>query len=90
MWRDDQECDVFKFSKKMIKTNQNIIGEQCIRNYDDDVLTVCDEDKKIVGKVILRSFVTQNFHGIRIVVSVRYSWQHILRIRQRYNQRVNQ
>ena len=67
MWRDDQECDVFKFSKKMIKTNQNIIGEQCIRNYDDDVLTVCDEDQKIVGKVILRSFVTQNFHGIRIV-----------------------
>ena len=27
--RDDQKCDVFKIVKRMVKTNQDIIGEQC-------------------------------------------------------------
>ena len=30
---------VLKIGKKMVKTNQNVIGEQCIRN-DDGVLAV--------------------------------------------------
>ena len=53
MSRDDEEYDVFKFAKRMIKTNENIIGEQCIRN-DDDVLTVCDNDTKIAWKSYLK------------------------------------
>ena len=26
--RDDQKCDVFKTAKKMVKTNQDVSGEQ--------------------------------------------------------------
>ena len=45
MWRDDQKCDVLKIGKSMVKTNQDIIGEQCSRN-NDGVQAVSDEDKK--------------------------------------------
>ena len=38
-----------KIAKRLVKTNQDIIGEQCIKN-DDGVLTVSDEDKKIACK----------------------------------------
>ena len=48
MWRDDQKADVSKIAKRMVITNQDIIGEQFIRN--DGLLTVTDEDKKIVWK----------------------------------------
>ena len=47
-WRNDQKCDVFMIAKRMVKTNMNnqdITGEQCIRN-DDSVLAVNDENKK--------------------------------------------
>ena len=43
IWRDDQKCDVLKIAMKMVKTNQDIIGEHCIRN--DDVFTFSDVDK---------------------------------------------
>ena len=43
---DDQKCDVRKIEARMIKTNQDIIGVQCIRN-DDGALAVSDADKKI-------------------------------------------
>ena len=43
--RHDQKCDEFKIKKGTIKTNQDIIGEQLIRN--DGVLAVSDNDKKI-------------------------------------------
>ena len=36
---------MFKIAKRMVKTNQGIIGEQCKRN-DDGVLTVSDEGRK--------------------------------------------
>ena len=49
MQTDDQKCDVFVIVKKMVKTNQGIIGEQCIRN-DDGVLAVTYEDKKMAWK----------------------------------------
>ena len=39
MLQDDHKCYVLKIGKKMVKTNQNVIGEQCIRN-DDGVLAV--------------------------------------------------
>ena len=41
MQRDDQKYDVFKIAKRMVKTNRDIIGEQCIRS-DDGVLAVSD------------------------------------------------
>ena len=49
MWWNDQKYDVFKIAKRMLKNNQDNIGEQCIRN-DDDVLAISDEDKKIALK----------------------------------------
>ena len=39
MQQKDQKCDVFKTTKNMVKTNQDVIGEQWIRN-DDGVLVV--------------------------------------------------
>ena len=41
MWQVDQKCDVFQIAKRMVKTNQDIIGDQCLRN-DDGALTVSD------------------------------------------------
>ena len=35
---------VFKVSKTMVKAMQDIIGEQCLRNYGE--LGVSDKDKK--------------------------------------------
>ena len=49
LWRDDQKCDVFKNAERKVKTNQDIIGEHCIKN-DGSALAVSDEDKKIPGK----------------------------------------
>ena len=39
MQQKDQKCNVFKIATSMVKTNQDVIGEQCIRN-DDGVLVV--------------------------------------------------
>ena len=44
MWHNDQKRDVFKIAKRIVKTNQDIIGEQGIRN-DNGVLAVSDENK---------------------------------------------
>ena len=44
MRKDDQKFDVVKISKRVVKTNQDIIGNQCIRN--NDVLAIRDEYKK--------------------------------------------
>ena len=46
MWHEDQKYDVFKTAKWIVKTNQNIIGEQWINNNNNGVLTVSDEDRK--------------------------------------------
>ena len=46
MWWDDKKSDVFKTAKRMVKTNQDIIGEQCLRK-DDSVLAVSNDDRKI-------------------------------------------
>ena len=45
MQKDDQKCDVFKIVKGMVKTNQDIVSQQCIWN-DDGELAVSYEDKK--------------------------------------------
>ena len=47
----------------MGKSNQDIIGEQCIRN-NHTVLEVSDEDKKIAWKSYLRS------QGLYVIVIV--------------------
>ena len=44
MRRDDQKCDVLKIVKRMVKTNPEIIGENCIRN-GNGVLAVGNEFK---------------------------------------------
>ena len=46
---DDQKCDMFKIAKRMVKANQDIISEQCIRK-DNDALTVNEEYEKIAWK----------------------------------------
>lgn len=40
---------LFMIAKRTVKTNQDFIGEQCIRN-DDGVLAVSGEDRKIHQK----------------------------------------
>lgn len=40
---------MFEIAKRMVKTNQDAIGEQCTRS-DDGVLTVSDEYKNILWK----------------------------------------
>ena len=46
MWMNDQKCDAFEIAKRMAKTNQEINGQQCIRN-DDVALAASDEVTKI-------------------------------------------
>ena len=54
------KCDVFKTAKRMIKINQGIISEHCIRS-DDVVLTVSDEDKKIAWKSYHEKLLNREF-----------------------------
>ena len=46
---DDEKWSVFKIAKRMVQTNQDIIGEHCIKSYDGK-LTVGDKEKKTAGK----------------------------------------
>ena len=46
---DDQKYVVFNVAKRMFQLNQDIIGQQCIRN-DHDILPVSDKDKKRAWK----------------------------------------
>ena len=41
-----EQNEVFEIAKRVIKTNQDIVSEQCIRNFDD-VLAGSDEDGKM-------------------------------------------
>ena len=41
----------------MEKTNQDITGEQCMRNDDDGVLAVSDDNKRIVWKLLNKEFI---------------------------------
>ena len=56
----EQKCDVFKIAQRMVKVNQDIVDEQCIKN-DHGVRAVSDEDNKAwkiieLQKAIMRSF----------------------------------
>lgn len=59
--RNDYKFDAFKIAKSMIKTNQDMIGEQCIRKYGG-VSSVSDEDAKIVQE----SHHEKHGHGQRV------------------------
>ena len=50
---------MFKFAKRMVKANQDIIGKHCIRN--DDALTVSDEDKQISWKIYHEKLMNTEF-----------------------------
>ena len=47
--RDDQKNEVFKIAKQMTKTNQDIIGEKCVRD-DTGELAFDDKSKKAAWK----------------------------------------
>ena len=64
--RNDQKWNVLKIAKKMAKTNQGIIGENCMRN-DNGMLAVSDEDRKIAWKSYLEKFLNTKFAMDRIV-----------------------
>ena len=53
---------MFKIAKMVVKTNQDIFVEQCIRN-DDGVLAVSDEDQKIAWK---------NYHEVLLITT--FAW----------------
>ena len=55
-----------KIAKKMAKTNQGIIGENCMRN-DNGMFAVSDEDRKIAWKSYLEKFLNTEFALDRIV-----------------------
>ena len=61
MRRNDQKGDVFKIAKGMVKTDQNIIDEQCIKN---GVLAVSDEDKKIAWKIYHEKLAQSTEHRV--------------------------
>ena len=46
MLRDNQKCVVMNTEKRIVKTNQDIFGELCIRN-DDSLFAISDEDNKV-------------------------------------------
>ena len=50
MKRDDQKFDISKIAKRMVRTNQDIIGELQRKRDDDSVLAVSGEDKTIAWK----------------------------------------
>ena len=61
--RGDQKGEIFRITKRMVKTSQDVISERCIRN-DDFVLLLSYEDKKIAWKkklIIVNFFVHNHF-----------------------------
>ena len=60
MRRDDQKNEVFKMTKQMIKTNQDIIGEECIRS-DDGELATSEIQKKNAWKCYYDRFLNTEF-----------------------------
>ena len=47
--REGQHNEVFKIAKQMKKTNQDVVGEKCIRN-DESNLASTEEEKKLAWK----------------------------------------
>ena len=49
IWQDDHKSEVVNIAKRMVKINQDFIGEQYIRNHDG-VRAVSEEDRKTAWK----------------------------------------
>ncbi|KAK3893367.1 hypothetical protein Pcinc_002801 [Petrolisthes cinctipes] len=58
--RDDEKNEVFRIAKQMAKTNQDIVGEKCIRN-DDGVLAINEQDKKDAWKCYYERLLNTEF-----------------------------
>ncbi|KAK3896219.1 hypothetical protein Pcinc_000141 [Petrolisthes cinctipes] len=58
--RDDEKNEVFRIAKQMAKTNQDIVGEKCIRN-DDGVLAIHEQDKKDAWKCYYERLLNTEF-----------------------------
>ena len=63
-----QKYDAFKIAKRMVKTIQDIICEQCIRN-DDAVLAISDEDNKTAWKSYPEKLLNTEFVEYRNTLS---------------------
>ena len=61
--RDDQKNEVFKIAKQMTKTNQDIIGEKCVRDDTGEMISL----RKQRGKVTITNFLIPSLNGIEIV-----------------------
>ena len=84
------KCDVFKIPNRMVKTNQDVTGEQCVRNHDG-VGALSDEDKKITWKNYHENLLNTEFaYDREKFVSGRCSQRHTSLNRQGHGQRVNQ
>lgn len=55
MLRGNQKCVVMNTEKRIVKTNQDIFGELCIRN-DDSLFAISDEDNKVAQKIYYERF----------------------------------
>ena len=58
--RDDQKSEVFKIAKQIAKTNQDVVGEKCIRN-DDGVLACSETEKKAAWKCYYERYLNTEF-----------------------------
>ena len=58
--RDDEKNEVFRIAKQMAKTNQDIVGEKCIRN-DEGVLATSEQDKKDAWKCYYERLLNTEF-----------------------------
>ena len=58
--RDDHKNEIFKIAKQMKKTNQDIVGEKCIRKDDGD-LAITEKDKKDAWKSYYENLLNTEF-----------------------------
>ena len=72
MQKNNQKCDVSETAKRMIKTNQVIISEHCIK-HGDGLLAVSDEDEKKAWKSYNEKLLNTEF-----------TWQIQLKVLQAY------
>ena len=58
--REDDRVEVFKIAKQMMKTNQDVIGEKCVRN-DRNELAITDKEKLIAWREHYEKLLNEEF-----------------------------
>ena len=58
--RDDEKNEIFRIAKEIVKTNQDIVGEKCIRT-DDGELAINEQDKKNTWKCYYEKLLNTEF-----------------------------